>query len=123
MCFQAGKQVAGATMPKEAKKHSGMLNKFGKNATANQKKEIKKSAGKPKTQKKAKPAAPALRMESISEEHVSASPTPPTPSSPHEPDSCCSPCAKLERRVDVESAAIEDLKDRVKRMEDELAEK
>ena len=83
----------------------------------------KKDAGHAKAPKKAAPAALAVH------EHVSASTTPTasprhTPSSPphsptYEPESWWDSFSELSRRINDASAAIKDLKERVKGLEEE----
>ncbi len=81
---------------------------------------VKKGASDAKAPKKAAPAA----LEVVSaDEHVSASPTPPTPSSPRSPryerESWWDSFGALSRRIDETSKALKDLKEVVKRLEEE----
>ena len=81
---------------------------------------VKEGAGNAKPPKKAAPAA----IEVVSaDEHVSASPTPPTPCSPRSPtyvrESWWDSFGELSRRSDSTSKAINDLKEHVKRLEEE----
>jgi hypothetical protein len=80
----------------------------------------KKGASDVKAPKKAAPAA----LEVVSaDEHVSASPTPPTPSSPRSPkyvrESWWDSFGELSRRIDETSKSVNDLKEHVKRLEEE----
>ena len=82
--------------------------------------EAKNGASNAKPPKKAAPAA----LEVVSaDEHVSASPTPPTPCSPRSPtyvrESWWDSFGDLSRRIDSTSKAINDLKEHVKRLEEE----
>ena len=107
---------------------SGVLGHAPRKALA-VKKAIKKGSGKAQTKKGAssakppeKPAPAALEVVSA-DEHVSASPTPPTPSSPRSPsyqrESWWDSFSALSRRIDETSEALKDLKEYVKRLEDE----
>jgi hypothetical protein len=80
----------------------------------------KKGVSDVKAPKKAAPAA----LEVVSaDEHVSASPTPPTPSSPRSPkyerESWWDSFGDLSRRIDETSKALKDLKEVVKRLEEQ----
>jgi hypothetical protein len=70
-----------------------------------------------------KKAAPASLEVVSADEHVSASPTPPTPSSPRSPryerESWWDSFGALSRRIDETSKALKDLKEVVKRLEEE----
>jgi len=80
----------------------------------------KKGASDVKAPKKAAPAA----LEVVSaDEHVSASPTPPTPSSPRSPkyerESWWDSFGELSRRIDDTAKVLNDLKECVKRLEEQ----
>jgi hypothetical protein len=92
-------------------------------------KAMKKGSGKAKAKKGSsdakapKKAAPAALEVESADEHVSASPTPPTPSSPRSPryvrESWWDSFGDLSRRIDETSKALKDLKEVVKRLEEE----
>ena len=87
----------------------------------------KKCAGTTTAPKKAAPTALEVfgsEVEVVSaDEHVSATPTPPTPSSPHSPtyvrESWWDSFGELSRRIDETSKSVNDLKEHVKRLEEE----
>jgi hypothetical protein len=107
---------------------SGVLGQAARKALT-ARKAIKKGSGKAQTKKGAssskppeKPAPTTLEVVSA-DEHVSASPTPPTPSSPRSPsyqrESWWDSFSALSRRIDETSEALKDLKEYVKRLEEE----
>jgi hypothetical protein len=87
----------------------------------------KKGASTTTAPKKAAPTALEVfgsEVEVVSaDEHVSATPTPPTPSSPHSPtyvrESWWDSFGELSRRIDETSKSVNDLKEHVKRLEEE----
>jgi hypothetical protein len=92
------------------------------------KKVSKKVSGKTTAKKRAsdaapKKAAPAAPEVESADEHVSASPTPPTPSSPRSPRYEREPWwdsfGALSRRIDDTAKVLNDLKECVKRLEEQ----
>jgi hypothetical protein len=111
-------------MPKESGTQSSVFGHAPRKALV-VKKAIKKGSGK-KGASNAKPpkkAAPAALEVVSADEHVSASPTPPTPCSPRSPsyvrESWWDSFGDLSRRIDETAAAVKDLKEYVKRLEEE----
>jgi outer membrane protein TolC len=114
-------------MPKESGTQSSVFGHAPRKALV-VKKAIKKGSGK-KGASNAKPpkkAAPAALEVVSADEHVSASPTPPTPRSPRSPrspsyvrESWWDSFGDLSRRIDETAAAVKDLKEYVKRLEEE----
>jgi hypothetical protein len=116
-------------MPKEDAMRSGVSGHAPRKALA-VKKAIKKGPTKSKkgalhAEPPKKPAPAALEVVSA-DEHVSASPTPPTPRSPRSPrspsyvrESWWDSFGDLSRRIDETAAAVKDLKEYVKRLEEE----
>ena len=111
-------------MPKESGTQSSVFGHAPRKALA-VKKAIKKGSDK-KGASNAKPPrkpAPAALQVVSADEHVSASPTPPTPLSPRSPsyqrESWWDSFGDLSRRIDETAAAVKDLKEYVKRLEDE----
>jgi outer membrane protein TolC len=113
-------------MPKEDAMRSGVSGHAPRKALA-VKKAMKKGPTKSKkgashAQSPKKPAPVALEVVSA-DEHVSASPTPPTPCSPRSPsyqrESWWDSFGDLSLRIDETAAAVKDLKEYVKRLEEE----